>query len=215
MDSTRFSRGEVAYLIGVPLAWAVLLLFHPVGDEADYFSAVHGVAGRWLLVHLGMMIFIPLMAGAIVLLVRGIESAAATVCRIAAPVFAVFYVAWEVLLGVGTGILVREVDDLPADEHATGEDLVNAFTESLLVRDFGLLVAIGNLGLLTAMVAAGIALRRQAGVSVSLAVPILLVVSAFLISAHPPPFGPIGLLLFVAAVLLYTRSLQAERTPAP
>lgn len=118
------------------------------------------------------------------------------------------------LLGVGTGVLIQDVDDLPAEERATGADLVNEFTENILVRDFGVFVAIGNLALVTAMVAAGIALRRQEGVSVPVAVPVLLVLSAFLISAHPPPFGPIGLLLFVVAVLLYTRSLQAARAPA-
>ncbi|MBB5790219.1 hypothetical protein [Jiangella mangrovi] len=214
MDSTRFSRGEFGYLIGVPLAWAVLLLFHPVGGEDEYYAGVQGHADRWLVVHIGMMLFIPLMAGAILLLVRGIESRAATVCRIAAPVFALFYVAWEVLLGIGTGILVKDVEDLPADERATGEEIVNDFTESILVRDFGVFVAVGNLALLTTMVAAGIALRGQPGVSVPVSVPVLLIVSAFLISAHPPPFGPIGLLLFVVAVLLYTRSLQAARAPA-
>ena len=38
MDSTRFSRAELGFLIGVPLAWAVLLLFHPTGGD-DYYSA--------------------------------------------------------------------------------------------------------------------------------------------------------------------------------
>ena len=29
-----FSPGEVAFLIGVPLLWAILLLFHPGGGRA-------------------------------------------------------------------------------------------------------------------------------------------------------------------------------------
>jgi hypothetical protein len=49
-----------------------------------------------------MMIFISLMTAAIFVLIRGIENTAARVCRIALPVFALFYVAWEVLLGIGT-----------------------------------------------------------------------------------------------------------------
>ncbi|MGH3481146.1 MAG: hypothetical protein ACRDQD_30515, partial [Nocardioidaceae bacterium] len=85
-----------------PLAWAVLLLFHPTGDEDDYYSAVEGNVDRWLVVHLGMMIFIPLMTVTIILLVRGIDNTAARICRIASAVFALFYVAWEVLLGIGT-----------------------------------------------------------------------------------------------------------------
>ena len=34
MDSARFSRDQLAFLIGVPLLWAILLLFHP-GGEGD------------------------------------------------------------------------------------------------------------------------------------------------------------------------------------
>jgi hypothetical protein len=36
-----------------------------------------------------------------------------------------------------------------------------------------------------------------------------------LITAHPPPFWPIGLVLFIAAVLLYARSQAAEPIGAP
>jgi hypothetical protein len=34
----------------------------------------------------------------------------------------------------------------------------------------------------------------------------LLGLSGFLITAHPPPYGPAGLALFIAAVLLFARS---------
>jgi len=215
MDSTRFSRTELAFLIGLPLAWAVLLLFHPTGDEDDYYSAVEGNVDRWLVVHLGMMIFIPLMTVTIILLVRGIDNTAARICRIASAVFALFYVAWEVLLGIGTAVLVQNVDGLPTDQRATGEDLVNEFTENIFVRDFGLFVSIGNIALVAAMLAAGIALRRDADLAVPVWVPILLVLSGLLITAHPPPLGPIGLVLFIVAVWLYLRSQPTERTRAP
>jgi hypothetical protein len=211
MDSARFSRGEFAFLIGVPLAWAVLLLFHPTG-EGDIYPAVRDDVTRWLVVHVGTMLFIPLMAVAIYLLVHGIENTAARVCRIALAPFALFYTAWEVLMGIGTGVLVEDVNGLAAAERATGSNLVNEFTDNILVRDFGVFNAIGSLSLITATIAAGVALRRQAGVPVS--VPILLGLCGFMISAHPPPFGPIGLVLFVAAVLLYARSQAAVRTSA-
>jgi hypothetical protein len=64
--------------------------------------------------------------------------------------------------------------------------------------------------LITAAIAAGVALRRHAGAPVSVAA--LLGVSGFLITAHPPPFGPIGLALFVLAVLLFWRSQAEGRT---
>lgn len=212
MDSARFSRGEFAFLIGVPLAWAVLLLFHP-GGEGDIYPALRDDVTPWLVVHVGTMVFIPLMAVAIYLLVQGIENTAARVSRIALAPFALFYTAWEVLLGIGTGVLVQDVNGLPVAERGTGSTLVNDFTENILIRDFGVFNIIGTLSLITATIAAGIALRQQAGVPVS--VPILLGVCGFMIAAHPPPFGPIGLVLFVAAVLLYARSQTATRTHAP
>ena len=213
MDSARFSRGEFAFLIGVPLAWAVLLLFHPTGEGDDIYPLLRDDVTPWLVVHVGTMVFIPLMAVANYLLVRGIENAAARVCRIALATFALFYTAWEVLMGIGTGVLVHEVNGVPAVDRATGSNLVNDFTDNIFVRDFGVLNVIGSLSLITAAIAAGMALRRQAGVPIS--VPILLGLCGFMISAHPPPFGPTGLVLFVAAVLLYARSQTATRTRAP
>ena len=71
MDSARFARREFAFLIGVPLAWAVLLLFHP-GGEGDIYPALRDDVTRWLVVHVGTMVFIPLLAVAIYLLVQGI-----------------------------------------------------------------------------------------------------------------------------------------------
>ncbi len=53
MNTPRvFSRAEVAFLIGVPLAWAVLLWFHPSTDPDDIYGSLRdqarlsGVAGR-------------------------------------------------------------------------------------------------------------------------------------------------------------------------
>jgi hypothetical protein len=67
---------------------------------------------------------------------------------------------------------------------------------------------------MTAAIAGAVALRRHAGAPVSVAA--LLGVSGFLITAHPPPFGPIGLALFIAAVLLFVRGRGAAAArPAP
>jgi hypothetical protein len=214
MDSRRFSRDQLAFLIGVPLAWAVLLLFHPTGEgEAISYADVQDQVTAWLVVHIGMMIFIPLMAVAVYLLVRGIEGTAARVSRIALVPFVVFYSAFEVLVGIGTGILVHDVNGLAASEKAAGASLVNEFTDNVLIRGFGVFPSIGSVAFIVASIAAGIAIRRHAAAPV--AVPVLLGLSGFLITAHPPPYGPTGLALFIAAVLLFARSGGAARAPAP
>ena len=210
MDSPRFSRDLLAFLIGVPLAWAVLLMFHPGGEATDVYGSTHDEVTAFLVVHLGTLLFIPLMAGAIYLLLRGIPGTAAKVARISLIPFVVFYSAWETLQGIANGVLVDQVNALPAAERVVGAELVQDFSESPLVRDMGVLATLGSLALIVATIAAGMALKREAGAPTSVAV--LLGISGFLISAHPPPFGPIGLALFIAAVLLLARSRSA---PAP
>jgi hypothetical protein len=208
-----FSPPELTFLIGVPLLWAILLLFHPGGEGDQIYLEVQDDVTRFLVVHIGMMLFIPLMAVVVYLLLRGVEGTAAWVSRIALVPFVVFYSAWEVLQGIGVGILVNELNGLPQAQPALREDLVQDFAEHPLIGPFSVFGTIGSLGLIVATIAAGIALYRHAGAPVF--VPVLLALSGLLITVHPPPYGPTGLALFIVAVLLYTRSQSAEKATAP
>jgi hypothetical protein len=213
MDSPRLSRDVLAFLIGVPLAWAVLLLFHPSGDGEQLYQDLEGNVTAMLVVHIGTMIFIPLIAAAVYLLLRGVEGTAAQVSRIALPFFVVFYGVWEALQGIATAILAHEVNALSGSAQATGAALIQDFGENPLASDFGIFSSIGSLALIVALIAAGVALRHLNGVPLS--VPILLGISGFLITAHPPPFGPTGLVLFTLAVVLYARSQSSARVQPP
>jgi hypothetical protein len=196
----------------VPVAWGVLLLFHPGGEGTEIYQDLHDKVTVWMVVHVGMLVFIPLFAIAVYILLHDIEGTAALVSRIALAFFVIFYGAFETLQGIGVGALVDELNGLPEIEQATREDLVQDFAENIFFSNFGIFNVIGGLALITAMIAAGVALRGQAGAP--LAVPILLGLSGFLIGAHPPPYGPTGLALFIIAVLLVVRSQMAARTPA-
>jgi hypothetical protein len=55
-----FSRRELAFLVGVPAAWGILLLFHPTGDADGFYEVIEGNVTAWLTVHIGMGIFVPL-----------------------------------------------------------------------------------------------------------------------------------------------------------
>jgi hypothetical protein len=206
-----FSRLEVAFLLGVPLAWLILLLFHPGGEGEEIYFDLQDQVTRMLVVHIGMMIFIPLMAVVVWLLLRGVDSTAARVSRIALALYVIFYGAWEALYGIGLGVLGDAVNGLPAAERATGAAVIQDYGEHVLLRGFGVLVTIGSVAFVTATIAAGLALRRHAGAP--LAVPILLGLAGVLITAHPPPFGPAGLALFIVAVLLLLRSQSRTRVP--
>jgi hypothetical protein len=208
-----FSPGELAFLIGVPLLWAILLLFHPGGAGDAIYLDVQDNVTRFLVVHIGMMLFIPLMAVVVLVVLRGVEGTAAWVSRIALVPFVVFYSAWEVLQGIGVGILANELNGLPQAGQALREDVVQDFAEHVLIGPFGAFGSIGPMGLIVAAIAAGLALYRHAGAPVS--VPVLLSISGLLITAHPPPYGPTGLVLFILAVLLYVRSQSQDRATTP
>jgi hypothetical protein len=202
----RFSTRQLAFMLGVPAAWGVLLLFHPTGETDGFYEQIEGNVTAWLAVHLGMGIFVPLFAGVVYLLLRGLDGTAAKVSRIGMAVFAVFYAMWEVLLGGGTGILANEVAGLPEAQHAIGQDLVESYAESAVIMT---LSVIGSLGLAVGMIGAVVALR--AAYDLGWAPLALMLLSLPLIAVHEPPYGPIGLALFIAATLLFAR----QRAPAP
>ena len=194
----RFAPATAAFLIAFPLIWAVLLFLHPKGDTTAFYPVITDAVVQWQVVHVGMVICIPLMGGAIFLLVRGMDGRAAKIARLAVAPFIVFYGAFEILVGVGTGILVAEVDELPESQRAIGESLVEDFAESSIPFIF---TALGGAGLTIALIAAGMAYFRSGDGSRHLAPVILLALAAPLIGIHEPPAGPAGLALFVIAVL--------------
>jgi hypothetical protein len=153
------------------------------------------------------------MAVAVYLLLRGVPGTAAKVGRIALIPFVIFYSAWETLQGIANGVLTDQVNAMPAADRDVGAELVQDFAESPLVADLGVFAILGSLGLISALIATGVALKKEAGAPTSVAV--LLGISGFLIAAHPPPLGPIGLGVFIGAVLLLVRSQGAAPAPAP
>jgi hypothetical protein len=199
---------ELAFIIGIPAAWAILLLFHPLGG-GSFYETIDGNVTAWIAVHLGMGVFVPLFAGVVYLLLRGLSGTAATVSRIGLAVFASFYAAWELVLGVGTGILTHEVNALPQAQQAVGADLVDSYAEN------GVIIAlsvVGSIGLAAAMIGAAVALRGA--YHLGWAPLVLMLLAVPLIALHEPPFGPVGLAMFVAAVLLLVRRQASVAAPS-
>jgi hypothetical protein len=90
------------FLLGVPLAWAVLLIFHPAPDPADVYGSLRGDATAMVVVHAGTLVIVGLLGAAIFLLVRDLP-------------------------GIATGVLVEHGDARAAralwDDTLTGEVL--------------------------------------------------------------------------------------------
>src|SRR5262245_18824409 len=97
----------LAFCVGVPLAWAVVLAFHPFVDSEDVYTSLSDQADRWLVVHLLTLVFIGLMGLAMLRVLRDLTGVTAQLARLSTGVFVLFYGSGEALLGVGTGVLVR------------------------------------------------------------------------------------------------------------
>jgi hypothetical protein len=136
-------------------------------------------------------------------LVRGLDGLAARAARALLPVGAVLYGLFEGILGIGAGVLVSHVDDLSGADHAAGAALVEDFfmhSPAFRALEYG-----GTLGLGGGLIAAAVALRHARVVGRPAAW--LIGLAAVPITWHVPPFGPVGLGLFVTAVLLSRRTL--------
>jgi hypothetical protein len=205
-----FGSATVAFLIGVPLAWAVLLWFHPSVAADDVYGSLRDEVVTYQVVHIGTLFFIGLMGVALYLLVRDLPGSAASISRWAIGVFVLFYAAWETVIGLATGALVQHGNDVPADERPAVSDAIQSLQENVVVGEMSVVAVVGGLAWIVAVVAAAVAYRR---VGAPVMVSVLLGLSAIVIS-HPPPIGPIGLVCFAGAVgVLVVRDRSAARAP--
>lgn len=216
MDSpVRFTRPLLALTIGVPLAWAVLLWFHPNVDPDHVYADLRDDVVAYQIVHVGTLIFVGLLGLALYLLVRDLPGRAAKVSRLAIGPFVLFYAAWESVIGLAVGALVQHGNDAPVRQRPAVADAIQSLGDNVIVGDPGLVVTVGSLAWVVAVVAAAIAYRH---VGAPLLATILLALS-FAVVSHPPPIGPIGLVCFAGAVALVARaqhhSSRLAAAPAP
>jgi len=193
-------------LVASPLALSVVLWWHPAGGE-NVYEGVRGDVGAWLFVHTALLLFIPLLGIGAYLLLSGLDGRAATVSRAALVFFLVFYTAYEVTVGLATGVLVEYADGLPAAEQAAVAGAIQELNQNAVLGDpISVALLLGFFGWVVAMVAAARAFRR-AGAGWPLT---LLVGLAAAFAVHPPPVGPAGLVCFAAAAVLVERARARE-----
>ena len=188
-----------ATLIGVPLAFSVLLWFHPmIGD----YEGLRDVTTRFQVVHVGMVISLPLLAIAIYGMLDGLKGRAAAVGRFALIPFVVFYVPYVAFEGIALGVLGDRLNDLPADQRdAIAPGMVQDFASNPIFGEPGLFWALGSIALIVVMVSTVLAYRR-AGAQPALQV---MLGASVLIGAHAPPLASIGWACFAAAGWLVLR----------
>jgi hypothetical protein len=202
MDSpTRFTRPLLAFAIGVPLAWAVLLWFHPNVDPNHVYADLRDNVVAYQVVHAGTLVFIGLTGLALYLLVRDLPGRAAGISPLAIGPFVLFYAAYESVIGLAVGALVQHGNDAPVSQRPAVADAIQSLGDNVIVGDPGIVASVGSLAWIVAVLAAAVAYR---GLGAPVLATVLLGLSLVVVS-HPPPIGPIGLACFAGAVALLAR----------
>jgi hypothetical protein len=193
-----------ALLVGVPLAFSVLLWFHPMISD---YEGLRDVTARFQVVHVGMVLAIPLLAIGFYVLLDGLRGRAAAVGRFALVPFVVFYVPYVAFEGIALGVLGDRLNDLPAGQRdAVAAGMVEDFARNPIFGEPGLFWALGSIALIVVVVSTVLAFRRAGA---PLALQVLLGASA-LIGTHAPPLAPIGWACFAAAGWMVLRARNTD-----
>ena len=203
MDSpVRFTRPVLAVAIGVPLAWAALLWFHPDVDPNHVYADLRDNVTAYQIVHVGTLIFIGLMGVALYLLVRDMPGTAARISRLAIGPFVLLYGAYETVIGLAIGALVQHANDVPARQRPAVADAIQSLGDNVIIGDPGIVGSLGALAWVVAVIAAAVAYRNAGAPTLAW----VFLGLSFIVVSHPPPIGPIGLAFFAAAVAMLARS---------
>jgi hypothetical protein len=195
-------------LLAAPVATAVLLGLHPT-DPADPFE-LRGQTTRWLTVHVGLLITLPLLAITIRTLLAGLGGVAASVGRLAVVPMAAFYAAFDALLGIGTGILVIQTDRLAGAEQAGAEALTRAWWA--VPAPIPVISVLAIASWMVALGAAALA-HRRAGSPIAAVAGFGVAAVVFGLGGHPGITGVIGMAgIVVAVVVLATRGPIPSRS---
>src|SRR5215211_4594032 len=142
-------------LLGTPLILTVLMFFHPSPYD-DVAGELMPIAGWWIALHTILFVLVPLMGAALWMLSAGLEGVVATLSRVAAVVFAVFYDAGDAIAGISTGILARSAEVGALEERAAVVAIETLWADPFKT----LLFDIGRYAWIVALVTAAVALWR-------------------------------------------------------
>jgi hypothetical protein len=182
--------------LAVPLVLGALLAWHPADPELA--ADLAGVLTRWSIIHLGLLVTLPLLALQLLHMLRDHSGRAAAAARTSAVVAVAFYAAFESLVGLGTGILVRIAGDVPAEQRDVALEIAQRWWEvpSPIPMISAIAIAAWAIALTTAAIA-----RHQAGASRPV-VWTLLAAGWLFAAGHPGVTGAAAMIALAVAAWL-------------
>jgi hypothetical protein len=206
------SPGRTVFLVGVPLLWIVVALVHPQG-QGDAYDLLDDKVGLWLGVHFAQPVLALGVAAALWMLVAGRTSTAATVARVAVPVWLVSFAVFDSVTGIASGLAVHHANGLEGPEQQGAASTAEYLVDNRITADFSLVWFVQSAALLTAVIATALVLR-SAGASRAAFVAMLV---GGLLVFHAGPIAAVGLVALAAAFVLADREglVHADRGLLP
>lgn len=175
-----------------PVGAAIAMWFHPHAGE-DVYETLSPVVNTFVLTHLLLFTSLSLVAVGLYFLTARYSGLLATLARVGTAVFGFFYLGFVAIVGIATGLLIREGQQLPAEQQAGVAEVVQYIhTEPLLTAA----AVIGTIGYLVAVAALALLHYRAGAPRLPLA---LLVVSVIALGTHQGPVAIAAIASFVIA----------------
>jgi hypothetical protein len=128
MTTARFRVwGRRAFLVGVPIATALVIFQHPPDPSAATDLAERAELYLWI--HVALLFMLPMLGVVVWSVLRGLRGGAATTARLLLPVALVFYAAFDSLVGIGAGLLSREAMAMTGEARGGAEGLAARWME--------------------------------------------------------------------------------------
>lgn len=180
-------------LFGAPIGAAIAMWIHPHAGN-DVYASLSPVVDRWVGAHLLLFGSLAGLAVGLYLLLAGYRSVVATVARIGIGAFALLYLAFVAVVGVTSGLLIREAQSLSAEQQAGVAAVVEYLHTDPLLFWAG---ALGAVGYLVAVSGTAVVYARDGAPKPALAA---LVGSTVALAAHSDLVAVAGMALFLVGV---------------
>lgn len=146
--------GRWLLLMGTPTLLGVLFFIHP--DGSGGLEGLLPIGDTWLAIHFAMSPLLGLLGVSLYVLLNGYSGRVATTGRVGVAIYMTFYVPFEAIAGITTGLLTHKAQTLPPDQQSG----IAAGIDTLVTPSLALGV-IGTVGAVIAIVAVGILFRRS------------------------------------------------------
>ncbi|WP_436347831.1 hypothetical protein [Natronorubrum sp. FCH18a] len=180
--------------LAAPIGAAIAMWIHPHADH-DVYASLSPVIDAWVVGHLLLFTSMSFLAVGLYLLLAGYRGAVATIARIGTATFAFLYLGYVAIVGLASGLVIREAQSLPAEQQAGVAAVVEYLHTEPLLFWAG---ALGAVGYLIAVTGIAIVYYRAGAPRIPL---VGLVGSVVALAAHSGLGAIAGMALFFVSVV--------------